>query len=106
MRTHRIRKEAMTRPFHLMLALICASSLAFGVAACGSDSTTTTTVEEQQQNQNDQNQNQNQNQDQNNNNQNNNNQNNNHQNNNESAAKRKEECLANAPDPRDCEYIP
>ena len=98
MRTHRIRKEAMTRPFHLMLALICASSLAFGVAACGSDSTTTTTVEEQQQNQNDQNQNQNQ--DQNNNNQNNN------QNNNESAAKRKEECLANAPDPRDCEYIP
>ena len=98
MRTHRIRKEPMTRPFHLMIALICASSLAFGVAACGSDSTTTTTVEEQQQNQNDQNQNQNQ--DQNNNNQNNN------QNNNESAAKRKEECLANAPDPRDCEYIP
>ena len=99
MRTHRIRKEAMTRPAHLLIALLCASSLAFGAAACGSDSTsTTTTVEEQQQN--DQNQNQDQNQ-------NDNNENDNNENdNNESVAKQKEECLRNAPDPRDCEDIP
>lgn len=83
----------MTRPAHLLIALLCASSLAFGVTACGSESTSsTTTVEEQ--NQNDQNQNQDQNDNQNN------------DNNNESVAKQKEECLAHAPDPRDCENIP
>jgi len=83
----------MTRPAHLLIALLCASSLAFGVTACGSESTSsTTTVEVQPQND------QNQNQDQNNDNQN--------DNNDESVAKQKEECLANAPDPRDCEDIP
>ena len=92
----------MTRPAHLLIALLCASSLAFGVTACGSDSTsTTTTVEVQPQNDQNQNQDQNQNDNQNNDN----NQNNNH-NNNESVAEQKEECLANAPDPRDCEDIP
>ena len=88
----------MTRPAHLLIALLCASSLAFGVTACGSDSTSTTTTVQNDQNQNqDQNQNDNQTTD--------NNQTNN-QNNNESVAKQKEECLANAPDPRDCEDIP
>jgi len=57
----------MTRPAHLLIALLCASSLAFGVTACGSDSTSsTTTVEVQPQN--DQNENQDQNDNQNNNN--------------------------------------
>lgn len=81
----------MTRPAHLLIALLCASSLAFGVTACGSDSTSSTTTVEVQpqddQNQNDNNQN-------------------NDNNDNESVAKQKEECLAHAPDPRDCEDIP
>ena len=91
----------MTRPLYLLVALLCASSLAFGATACGSDSTSsTTTVEVQPQT--DQNQDQNQNDNQNTDNQN----NDNNQNNYESVAKQKEECLANAPDPRDCENIP
>ena len=93
----------MTRPAHLLIALLCASSLAFGVTACGSDSTSsTTTVEVQPQN--DQNQNQDQNDNQNSDNQNNNNQNNNN-NNNQTDAQRYKECIAHT-EAQNCQDIP
>ncbi len=82
----------MTRPVHLLIALLCASSLAFGVAACGSDSSSsTTTVEVQPQND----QNQNDNQD-------NNNQN---DNNNQTDAQRYKECIAHT-EAQNCQDIP
>ena len=89
----------MTRPFHLLIALLCASSLAFGIAACGgSDSTTTVvTTQTQNQNQNQNNQNQNQNNDQ----------NNNNQNNNQSSAQGYAECMKhNVNYPQNCANIP
>ncbi|MCX6370888.1 MAG: hypothetical protein NTZ58_06505 [Solirubrobacterales bacterium] len=87
----------MTRPAHLLIALLCASSLAFGVTACGSDSTSsTTTVEVQPQN--DQNQNQDQNNNQNNDNQNN-------DNNNQTDAQRYKECIAHT-EAQNCQDIP
>ena len=89
----------MTRPLYLLVALLCASSLAFGVTACGSDSaSSTTTVEVQPQT--DQNQDQNQND-----NQNNDNQNNNNQNNNQSDAERYKECIAHT-EAQNCQDIP
>ena len=87
----------MTRPAHLLIGLLCASSLAFGVTACGSDSTSsTTTVEVQPQN--DQNQNQDQNDNQNNDNQNN-------DNNNQTDAQRYKECIAHT-EAQNCQDIP
>ena len=91
----------MTRPVHLLIALLCASSLAFGVAACGSDSSSsTTTVEVQPQN--DQNQNDNQDNNNQNDNQDNNNQN---DNNNQTDAQRYKECIAHT-EAQNCQDIP